>query len=109
MVFGVLGGDTALDRVAAAPDAFLALDVDLIRIQRIALSDHDLGLNQVDTCDQLGNRVLYLDPRVHFNKVMVAFFIHQKLNGTGVAVIDRLCQLQSIGADSLTLFLADAE
>src|SRR5690606_32946589 len=58
----VLGRDAALQRRAADGDAVLRQAQFL---ERLARSDAQLGLHEVDVGDLLGDRVLDLDTRVH--------------------------------------------
>ena len=59
---GVLGVDTGLDRVTGQHD--LVLDDP----QRLAGRDAQLLLDQVQAGDQLGDRVLDLEPGVHLQE-----------------------------------------
>ena len=57
-------------------DVVLALDVDLFRVKSVALSYQDHRLDEIDSCDQLTDRMLDLDPCIHFDKVVVSFPVH---------------------------------
>ena len=72
-VSGILGVDAALDRVAAE------LDVALPERQPLAGRDPDLFLDDVDAGDELGDRMLDLQPRVRFEEVEVPRRVHQEL------------------------------
>ncbi len=76
----VLGVDAALDRVA------LQADVVLGELEALARSDLHLGAHDVDTGDDLGDRVLDLDPRVHLHEVVGAVGREQTLDRPGGAV-----------------------
>ena len=58
----ILGVDPALDRVPAEHDVFLA------HRQGLALRDQDLLAHEIEAGDELGDRVLDLDPRVHLHE-----------------------------------------
>ena len=62
----ILGVDAALDRVTRAADVLL------LEPERLAGGNADLGLDQVDSRDHLGDRVLDLDPGVDFDEVELA-------------------------------------
>ena len=77
----MLGIDAALDGVAAqlnrqGDDVF----------QPCAGGDQDLSLDQIDSRDALGHRMLHLDAGVNFDEVELALLIHQELDGAGVRV-----------------------
>src|SRR5690606_4900905 len=78
---GVLARDPALDGVAVQPDVLLT------ERERLARSDADLLLHEVDAGDQLGDRMLDLDARVHLQEIEPAV-LEQELDGAGVAVAD---------------------
>ena len=63
---GILRVDAALDRVAAQDDVLLT------QRQRLARRDEELLADEVDAGDQLGDRVLDLDARVHLHEVVGA-------------------------------------
>ena len=62
----ILGVDAGFDGPAAE------LDVVLRERQRLAGGDADHQLHQVETGDEFGDRMLDLQPRVHFEKVEIA-------------------------------------
>ena len=105
----VLGGDAALDGVAAHLDGALVRDVDLRVGEPLPLGDQDLGLDQVAAGDHLGDRVLHLDARVHLDEVVVPLLVEQELHGAGVAVADLPGDLQRVGAERFALPPGQAE
>ena len=109
VVGGVFGGDTGLDSVAVALDGLLRGDVDLGGVQRIALGDQDLGADDINVGDQLGDGVLHLNTGVHLDEVGVALQVHQELAGTGVAVAHVAAQSQSALEDLLAGCLGHGE
>ena len=90
VVGGVLGGDAALDGIAVLVDVRLAGNADLRVAEGTALGDQDLGAHQVDARHHLGDGVLHLDAGVHLDEIVVAFLIHQELQGARVDVADVL-------------------
>ncbi len=80
----VLGVDPALDRPA------VALDVLLRERQLLAGRDADHQLDEVETGDHLGHRVLDLQPRVHLEEVEVALPADDELDGARRLVVDGL-------------------
>ena len=69
-------------------------------LQLLAGRDADLRLHQIDAGNGLGNRMLHLNARVHFDEVEVALLIHQEFDGAGIAVAD--------GANGFAQLLHDA-
>ena len=58
--------------------------------EALAGGDADLGLDEVDAGDHLGDGVLDLDARVHLDEVELAILVHEELDGACVAVSDVL-------------------
>jgi hypothetical protein len=85
VVVGVLRIDAALDRV---PGLLYLLLPDG---EWMAGRDPDLLLDDVDAGYHLGNRVLYLEPRVHLEEVEVDVLVHQELDRSGPFVLCRPC------------------
>ena len=64
---------------------------DRARVERAALGDRELQLDQVDAVDQLGDRVLDLEAGVHLQEEEpVGRRVVEELDGAGAAVADRL-------------------
>ena len=105
----VLGGDAALDGVAAHVDGRLGGDVDLRVGQLVAAGHQDLVLHQVAAGDHLGHRVLHLDAGVHLDEVVLPLLIHQELDGPGVAVLDLPGDLEGRRAEFFPLGLGQGE
>ena len=59
--------------------------------QRFAVGNAQLPLHQIDAVDELGDRMLDLQPRVHFEEEEASVGIEHELAGAGVLVVDRLC------------------
>src|SRR6266545_2307696 len=66
----------------------MAVQVTLCYLQRLALRDADLLLDEIDTGDELGHGVLNLDTAVQLEEVEVASVEHE-LDRAGAAVADR--------------------
>src|SRR5918994_6610193 len=79
----ILRVDPALDRVPRQPDVLLA------QPQRLTRRDQHLLTDEVEPRDQLGDRVLHLDPGVHLEEEVLAFLREQTLDRPGRAVADR--------------------
>ena len=58
--------------------------------QRLARGDPDLLAHEIEAGDQLGHRVLDLEPRVHLHEVELAVGVEQVLHRADVGVADRL-------------------
>src|SRR5467141_4028103 len=93
---GVLGIDAALYRVAAN------LDVLLAHGQPLARGDANLLLDDVDTGDHFGHRMLDLDACIHLDEVELAVFI-EIFESTGAAVADLAAGLDTALADTRAL------
>src|SRR5690606_10804487 len=64
----------------------------------------NLLFNQVEIDDLFRNRVFHLNTRVHFHKIEILVFIHQKLNGTCTLVIHSLRTFNRCFTHFLTQF-----
>src|SRR5882762_7946956 len=92
----ILGIDAALYRVAAN------LDVLLAHGQPLARGDADLLLDDVDTGDHLGHRMLDPDARIHLDEVELAFLV-EIFESTGAAIADLAAGLDTALADTRAL------
>ncbi len=81
---GVFGIEPDLDGVTGEPHLLLA------ERQALAARDPELPLDEVETGDRLGHRVLDLQPGVHFEKVEFAVGAEQELDRARAAIADRL-------------------
>ena len=77
---GILGVHAALDR-AAAP-----LDIGLVQAKTVAAGDRDLLGDQVHAGDDLGHRMLDLDPRVHLEEIKRLLLVDEELHRAGAAI-----------------------
>src|SRR6185312_1700247 len=75
--------DATLDRVSAHLD-WSSNDL----AQLFACSNPDLCLYKIHAGDHLGDRVLDLNARIHFDEVQAAIFVHQKFNSACIDVSD---------------------
>jgi hypothetical protein len=89
---GVLGVQPGLDRVPGQ------LGVQHVRAQRLTLGDPQLHLHQIQPGDQLGDRVLDLQPRVDLEEVEAARLVEDELDRAGADVADRLAGRDRGGA-----------
>ena len=105
VVSGILSGDPALQRESVCLDQVLAAKPDCFVRQWKPLSDHDLRFHDIDTGNFFSDRVLYLDSRVHFDKVeLVGVGINEKLNGAGVLIADLFTDRDGSVTESLSDF-----
>ena len=85
---------------------------DLRAVQRVALRDQDLRAHEVEAGDDLGDRVLDLDARVHLDEEpLVAVEIVEELDGARVVVaisramprrrVAQLADARSVGSPTL--------
>src|ERR1051326_1182823 len=63
-----------------------------VRRKRFAGSDSNLFLNQIASINLLGNGMLDLEPRVHFDEIKLAMIVDQKFDGAAVLVSYRAGQ-----------------
>ena len=77
----ILGIDARLDRPAVAPD------VALLEAEPLAGGDPDHLLDQIEAGDQLGHRVLHLEPGVHLQEEEVARLVGDELDRAGRVVV----------------------
>ena len=83
VVEGILGIDAALDGVAARGGFQHVVG------ERLAGGDADLLLDELAAHDFLGDRVLDLDPGVHFHEIeILGLFIDEVFDGAGVLIAD---------------------
>ena len=78
----VFGVDAAFQRPAVSPDILLTEG------QGLASGDSDLLLHQVDAGDHLGDWMLNLEPRVHFQEIEVPLLVGDEFHRTGGAIAD---------------------
>ena len=84
IAIGILGVDPALDRPAGE------LDVALLERELLAGRDADHLLDEIDAGDQLGHRMLDLEPRVHLEEIEAAILPGDEFHRAGAVVADRL-------------------
>jgi hypothetical protein len=65
------------------------------RVERepLALRETELPLHQVHARHGFRDRVLHLQPRVHLQKVELSVGVEEKLDGAGIGVPHRRCDL----------------
>ena len=86
-VVRILGVDPQFERAAVGSHLVLR------ECQPLARGDPQLLGDQVDAGDQLGDRVLHLDPGVHLDEEeLAAVGVDQELNRAGAAIADRRAQ-----------------
>ena len=81
----ILGGDTALQREAAGRERAL-IDAEVGQV--LASRDPELGLDEVDVGDFLGDGVLDLDAGVHLDEDVPSRRVDEELDRSGVDVAD---------------------
>src|SRR5690554_2789366 len=97
----ILGVDAAFDGVTAK------LDILLAEGQSFSGGDADLLLHDVDAGDLLGDRMLDLHARVHFDEVELAILV-QELEGAGAAIADAPAGVGAALADPGDVLALDA-
>lgn len=95
----ILGSDTTLNCETADGDAVLG---QAQLLERGTRSNLDLGCDNINAGNLLGDGMLNLDSGVDFDEVVSVLLVDQELSGTGIAVVDRLGELDSIGQDGIT-------
>ena len=76
VVLRIFRRDAALQRVAVERDLVLLRQVDRRLVQLVALRDQNLAAHEVDAGHHLGDGVLHLDARIHFDEVELAAYRH---------------------------------
>ena len=110
LVLRILGGHPALDGVAVARHLILHRHAHLLGVQRVALGDEDLRPDQVEAGDDLGDRVLHLDARVHLDEEpLVPLEIVQELHRARIVVADLTGQARGRVAEFLDHVLGQPE
>src|SRR5208283_5249974 len=84
IVVRILGVNAALDGVAA--DAYIVLR----KWQLLSRCNTNLQVNQIESSDQLRDRVLHLQAGVHLQKIEILLLIDEKFYGARVGVGRRL-------------------
>ena len=97
----IFGVDPALDGMATDADILLG------DRQGLAGGDAQLLLDQIDTSNHLGDRMLNLDTGVHFDEIELAVFV-QELESTRTAVADLDTGTHTALTDELAHFGGDA-
>ena len=86
-MFGVFGGDAALDGRAVQRDIRLLGKRKRRRVQGVPFGNANLRLHEVDAGDHFGDGVLDLDARIDFDEVpAIGVGIEEEFDGAGVAV-----------------------
>ena len=86
VAIGILGVDAAFDRPAGE------LDVALAERQRLAVSNADHLLDEVDAGDEFGHRMLDLKPGIHLKEVEAPVLPGDELDRSGAVVAHGLGQ-----------------
>src|SRR5579864_3067374 len=87
MVFGILRGDAALDGETVERHGVLLGERERLIVQRIALSDLNLGAHQIDSGDHLGDSMFDLNTGIDLDEIpLVSVRIEQELHGASIAV-----------------------
>ena len=97
----VLRVDPALDRVAGEANVFLT------KRDGLACGDPDLLLHEVDAGDELGDRVLDLDPGVHLEEVVIPVGVEQAFDRPGRPVAGGPSRRDGDRSDSLAQRVVD--
>src|SRR5690606_34312699 len=97
----VFGVDPAFDGMAANHHVLL------LQAQRQTATHLDLVLDDIDTGDHFGNRVLHLDPGVHLDEEELAILV-EKLEGAGTAITQIDTGLYAAGLNFCAGLLVDA-
>jgi hypothetical protein len=98
-VSSIFSRNSTLDGETSSVDMFLG-KTELFKGD--TSSNLDLGSDDIDTSDFLGDSVLDLNSRVDLDKVMSALLVDQELGSTGISVFDGSSELESVVKDSLS-------
>ena len=110
LAFRILSRDAALHGVTVAGNLILRRHPDLGAVQAVALGDEDLRAHQIQARDDLRDRVLDLDARIHLNEEpLVPVEIVEELNGARVIVANLAGHPRRRSAQLLDDVLGQAE
>ncbi len=70
-------------------DAASRVGLGLVEAERLAGGDPQLVGHEIPAGDQLGHRMLHLEPGVHLEEVVAAIVVEEELAGAGRAIADR--------------------
>ena len=88
ILFGIFGGDAALQRGAVERDVLLPRQGHRRVVERVTLRDENLRLDEVDAGDHFGDGVLDLDARVDLDEVpLLRVDVVEEFDGACVAVV----------------------
>ena len=76
--------DAAFDRAAQQ------FDVLLPERKRFSRSNPDLCLDKINACHHFGYGMFNLNSGIHFHKIESVILVHQKLDRSGIPVVDRI-------------------
>src|SRR5262249_22643279 len=88
VVIRIFGVDAAFDRGPAHRD------IALLQTELLSIGYKQLLLHQINSRDHFSDRMLDLEPGVHFKEVKVTILVDQKFDGSRVEVICRPNNLQ---------------
>ena len=94
----ILRRHPALDRMTVPFHIFLC------ESQTFAVRDSDLPLHQINSGHCFRDRVLHLNPGIHFHKIEISFRGIDEFHCAGIGVSDRRRRLYRRRADALALF-----
>ena len=95
------GSSVVMRHCSAAPADLQRLLRQAEVVEGLAAGDAQLGADEVDVGDLLGDRVLDLDARVHLDEDVAAVGREQELDRAGVDVADLLGERDGVGAHPL--------
>jgi len=102
VIVGIFCIDAALDSVATR------LGAQNVAGKWFASSDADLLFDQLAAHDLLGDRMLDLDPGVHFHEIeILRLFIDEVFDGASILIVDRLDQSYGSIAHALAEFRSE--
>ena len=109
LICRIFSGNSALDRKTSRLNGFLRSDSDFLGIQCETFCNEDLAFHDVISGGHFRNGMLDLNARIHFDKIMVAVLVYEKLNGTGTSIIHGFRYLDRIGADRSSHFFCQGK
>ena len=99
IILGVFGGNPALNGVTQQADIVLCGNAGRKITDAAALRDANLALDEIDSRDPVGHRMLDLNPRIHFDEIgFTRIGILEELDRAGIHVADGTRELQGFFA-----------
>ena len=99
IILGILCSHTTLDGKSMPLHILLPFNSDFRCCQSLPLGNENLGTDNINVCDHFRDRVFYLDPGIHFNKIIPALPVNQKLYCSRIHIAYFFCYFYRVSTD----------